>query len=70
MLYIIQMAITMPVGILFIIFGLLLAIKHKINLIHDYHYKNVKEQDIKAYTKLWGWYADLYVNRKQGTKEI
>ena len=54
MVYIIQIAITMPIGILFIVFGLLLAIKQKINLIHNYHHKNVKEQDIKAYTKLWG----------------
>ncbi len=45
---------TLPAGIAFVIIGLLLWKKQKIQLIHDYHHKNVKQQDVKAYTRLWG----------------
>ena len=51
---IIETIITFPVGIIFIILGLLMLKKQKIQLIHDYHYKNVKQQDVKAYIRLWG----------------
>lgn len=39
------------VGVLIIILGLLIWKKQKISLLHGYHYKNVKESDVKAYTK-------------------
>ena len=51
---IIEIIVTLPTGIALIILGLLLWKKQKIQLLHDYHYKNVKQQDIKAYTRLWG----------------
>ena len=50
----IETIITLPTGIALIIVGLLLWKKQKIQLMHDYHYKNVKQQDVKAYTRLWG----------------
>ena len=28
--------------------------KQKISLLHDYHCRNVKAEDVAAYTKLWG----------------
>lgn len=51
---IIETIITLPIGIIFIILGFLLWKKQKIQLIHNYHHTNVKPQDIKAYTSLWG----------------
>ncbi len=51
---IVEMIITLPIGILFITVGVLLWKKQKIRLIHDYHCKNVKTEDVKAYTTLWG----------------
>lgn len=51
---IIETIITLPTGIAFIVLGLLLWKKQKINLLHDYHYKNVKPQDVNSYTRLWG----------------
>ncbi len=41
-------------GALFMYLGWLIWIKEKINLIHDYHYKKVKESDKKAYTAVMG----------------
>ncbi len=46
--------IDLAVGVLFIILGLLIWKKRKISLLHDYHYKNVKEQDVPAYARLMG----------------
>jgi len=51
---IIEIAVTSPIGIAFIVIGLLMWKRQKIQLLHDYHYKNVQPQDIKEYTKLWG----------------
>ena len=51
---IIEIVVTVPTGIVCIVLGLLLWKKQKIQLVHDYHHKNVQPQDIKAYTKLWG----------------
>ena len=50
----VETIITLPTGVLFIVFGVLLWKRQKIRLIHDYHHKNVKPDDIKAYTALWG----------------
>lgn len=51
---IIHTMITLPTGAALIIAGLLLWKKQKIGLIHEYHHKNVRAQDVKAYTKCWG----------------
>ncbi len=42
------------VGALCIIFGLLVWKKQKFSLLHDYHYKNVKKEDLSAYTRMMG----------------
>lgn len=39
---------------LFLYMGYLLWKKEKINMIHDYHYTKVKEEDKKAYTGIMG----------------
>ena len=41
-------------SVLFFYLGFLLWKKGKINIIHDYHYKKVKEEDKKAYTSIMG----------------
>ncbi|MBR4762458.1 MAG: DUF3784 domain-containing protein [Clostridia bacterium] len=41
-------------GLLCIILGLLISKKQKVSLLQDYHYKNVKSEDIPAYAKLMG----------------
>ncbi len=42
------------VGLLCAVLGLLLWKKQRISLLHDYHYQNVKKEDIPAYTKQMG----------------
>ena len=42
------------IGILMIIFGILIWKKQKISLLHSYHYKNVKKENISAYCKNMG----------------
>ncbi len=42
------------IGLLFVYLGLLLWIKEKINIMHDYHYTKVKETDKKPYTRIMG----------------
>lgn len=44
----------LAVGALCIVFGLLIWLKQKVSLIHDYQYKNVKKSDIPAYSRLMG----------------
>lgn len=46
--------VELAVGLLCIILGLLLWIRQKVSLIHDYHHKNVKKEDVPAYTRLMG----------------
>ncbi|MFI3228046.1 MAG: DUF3784 domain-containing protein [Clostridia bacterium] len=43
--------IEIIVSVVFLVLGYLIYKKQKINLIHSYHYKNVKDEDKKAYTK-------------------
>ncbi len=43
-----------PVGILFCWFGYQIRSKGRIELIHDYHHKRVRDEDVKAYTSLMG----------------
>lgn len=42
------------VGLVCLAFGLALWKKQKIGLIHEYHTRNVKPEDIPAYTRLMG----------------
>ena len=49
-----ELFILLPVGVLFIVLGLLIWKKEKITLIHDYHWDRVKEEDKSAYTALIG----------------
>ncbi len=46
--------IDWAVGALCIVLGLLLWKKQKITLLHDYHYKHVKKEDIPAYSRQMG----------------
>ncbi len=46
--------ITLGVGVLCLIFGLLIWKKQKISLIHSYHYTHVSEENKKAYTAMMG----------------
>lgn len=42
------------VGLLCIVIGLLIWLKQKASFLHEYHYKNVKQADMPAYTRLIG----------------
>ncbi len=46
--------IEFAVGAVCVILGLLLWIKQKVSILHDYHYKNVRKEDIPAYTRQMG----------------
>ena len=46
--------VEITVGMLCVVLGLLIWKKQQITLLHDYHYKNVKKEDIPAYTKKMG----------------
>ena len=46
--------VDIAVGLLCIVLGFLIWKREKINFLHDYHYRNVKEEDIPAYTRLMG----------------
>ena len=46
--------IELAVGTLCIVLGSVIWKKQKVSLVNDYHYKNVKEDDIPAYTRLLG----------------
>ena len=51
---IIGVVIDLAVGLLCIVLGILLWVKQKISILHDYHYQNVKKEDIPAYTRQMG----------------
>ena len=51
---IIEAIIYSLVGIILIVLGLITWKKQKISILHEYHYKNVKPEDIPAYTKAMG----------------
>ena len=50
----IGLIVFLAVGILFFFLGLLVWKKQRINLIHEYHTRNVKQEDIPSYTRLMG----------------
>ena len=43
--------IELLVGMLCIIMGLLIWLKRRVSLIHDYHYQKVSEKDLPAYSR-------------------
>ena len=51
---IIGILIEATVGLLCIVLGFLIWKKQKLSLIHDYHYRNVKEEDVPSYTRQIG----------------
>lgn len=51
---IVGVIVDLAVGLFCVVFGLLIWRKQKVSLIHDYHYRNVKKEDIPAYTRLMG----------------
>ena len=51
---IIGVVTELAVGALCIVLGSILWKKQKVSLVHEYHYKNVKKDDIPAYTRLLG----------------
>lgn len=50
----IQLLFLMPLGLGFVLMGLMIWKKEKLNMIHAYHYKNVAKEDVKAYTEKIG----------------
>ncbi len=53
-MYLFELIFMIAVGTLFCVFGWKIWKKEQIALIHNYHYKKVKENDKKAYTTLMG----------------
>lgn len=51
---IIGVFIEMAVGAACAVLGLLLWKKQRVSLLHDYHYKNVKKEDLPAYCRQMG----------------
>ena len=51
---IVGVSIELSVGLLCIVLGIVLWKKQKVSLVHEYHWKNVKKEDIPAYTRLLG----------------
>ena len=48
------LAVEAAVGLLCIALGLIVWKKQKITLVHDYHHRHVKKEDVPAYTRLIG----------------
>ena len=46
--------VELAVGLLCVVLGLVIWIKRKVSLVHSYHYKNVKKEDLPAYARLLG----------------
>ena len=46
--------VEFAVGAACIVLGILLWKKQMVSILHDYHYKNVKKEDIPAYTRQMG----------------
>ena len=51
---IVGVCIKIAVGVLCIALGCVLWIKKKVSILHTYHYKNVKPENIPAYARLVG----------------
>ncbi len=46
--------IDLTVGAICIVLGVLLWKKQRVSILHEYHYRHVKEDDIPAYTRQMG----------------
>lgn len=51
---VIELVVMLITGIICFILGFLLWKKQKISIMHNYHHRNVKQQDVRAYTRLMG----------------
>ena len=51
---IVGVIVELAVGSLCVVLGLVIWIKRKVSLVHTYHYKNVKQEDLPAYARLLG----------------
>ena len=51
---IVGFVVCVGTGILLLVLGWLIWKKQMIHLIHDYHYRKVKEADVPAYTRQMG----------------
>ena len=51
---IVGIIVELAVGLLCVVLGLVIWIKKKVSLVHTYHYKNVKQEDLPAYSRLLG----------------
>ena len=51
---IVGVIVKMLVGALVIVLGAVLWVKKALSILHTYHYKNVKEEDVPAYCRLMG----------------
>ena len=51
---IVMFLIDLAVGVPLIVLGALIWVKQKVSLLHDYHYKNVRQEDLPAYTRRMG----------------
>ncbi|MGN0691414.1 MAG: hypothetical protein ACI4K7_03600 [Oscillospiraceae bacterium] len=49
-----ETVILIAVGFLLLILGYLIGVKQKINLVHSYHYKRVKEEDKPVFCRKIG----------------
>ena len=51
---IVGVVVELAVAVACLVLGLLLWTKQKVSVLHDYHYKNVKREDIPAYARQIG----------------
>ena len=51
---VLEIIVMGSIGALLIVLGLIAWKKQKISLVHDYHHRHVKKQDVGAYTRLMG----------------
>ena len=51
---IVACCIEIVIGALIVALGLVIWLKKMLKLLHAYHYKKVKEEDVPAYTRLVG----------------
>ena len=51
---VIEVLTCIAVGALLAVLGLLTWKKQKVTILHDYHYRNVKKEDLPAYTRAMG----------------
>ena len=51
---IVELIVMCAVGLLCVVLGLLIWKKQMISLVHDYHHRHVRPEDVPAYTRLVG----------------